>query len=81
VHPFLLSHEEKWPCLDLSMKGGHGQTSSSMGNHGGAHRRGRGGGRGGGEGGAVRLGRGGGGGPGCSLVRSYCSMRKKRTAA
>jgi hypothetical protein len=46
VHPFLLSHEEKWPCLDLSMKGGHGQTSSSMGNHGGAHRRGRGGGRG-----------------------------------
>jgi hypothetical protein len=57
VHPFWSSHEEKRPWLELSMGGGHGRTSSSMTDHGGAHRRGKRGGRGGVEG--ARLGRGG----------------------
>jgi hypothetical protein len=30
VHPFSLSHEEKWPWLELSMGGGHGRSWSSM---------------------------------------------------
>jgi hypothetical protein len=36
MHPFWLSHEEKRPWLELSTRGSHGQTSSSMASHGGS---------------------------------------------
>jgi hypothetical protein len=53
VHPFWSSYDEKRPWLELSMGGSHGRTSSSMTDHGVAHRRGKRRGRGGGEGGTM----------------------------
>jgi hypothetical protein len=50
VHPFLSSHEEKWPWLELSMGGGHDRSWSSMGAHGELAGEGKEGGRGEGEG-------------------------------